>query len=181
MERTLVMVKPDGVQRKLIGEVIKRIEQSGLKIVAMKMERPTKDFAEEFYPNSDEWYKSIGDRAKAAFEKQGLDVKKHYGSDIPIGMGKVVKKWLVDFISSGPVVAMVVEGEDAIQRMRKLCGKTYPNLADKGTIRGDLGIDTVEKANTEGRSIQNVVHTAGSKEEAEKEISLWFKSDEISK
>jgi nucleoside-diphosphate kinase len=181
MERTLLMIKPDGVNRKLIGEVIKRVEQSDLKIAAMKMQKPTKEFGERFYPDIDEWYKSVGDRAKTAFEKQNLDVKKYYGTDIPIEMGKVVKKWLVDFISSGSVVAMVVEGENAIQRVRKLCGNTYPDLADKGTIRGDLGTDTVEKANSEGRSIQNIVHASGSKEEAEKEINLWFKEKEICK
>jgi nucleoside-diphosphate kinase len=181
MERTLMMVKPDGVERKLVGEVIKRIEQSGLKIVAIKMGRPTRKFGEKFYPNTKEWYQSVGERAKAAFEKQGLDVKKSYGSDIPIEMGKVVKKWLVYFISSGHVVAMVVEGENAIQRIKKLCGNTYPNLADKGTIRGDFGTDTVERANGEGRSIRNLVHAPDSKEEAEREISLWFKKKEICK
>jgi nucleoside-diphosphate kinase len=173
------MIKPDGVERKLIGEVVKRIEESGLKVVAIKMRKTAKDFAEKFYPSSEEWYKNIGVRAKEAFEKQGLDVKKYYGTDVPLDMGKVVKKWLVDFICSGPVVAMVVEGEDAVAKIRKLSGYTFPDLADRGTIRGDFGMDSVEKANREGRSIRNIVHSSGSREEAEREIGLWFRHTEI--
>ena len=172
------MIKPDGVERKLIGEIIKRIEESELKIVAMKMKKTTKEFAEKFYPSSEEWFKNVGTRAKEAFEKQGLDVKKYYGTDVPVKMGKVVKEWLVDFISSGPVVAMIVEGESAVDKIRKLCGHTFPDLADRGTIRGDFGKDTVEKANSEGRSIRNLVHSSGSREEAEREIDLWFKHTE---
>lgn len=173
------MVKPDGVERKLVGEIIKRIEETDLKIIAMKMKKPTKEFAKKFYPDAEEWYQNVGERAKIAFEKQRLDVKKYYGTDVPLEMGKVVKKWLIDFISSGHVVAMVVEGDDAIQRIRKICGHTYPNLAEKGTVRGDFGTDTVEKANSEGRSIKNLIHASGSKEEAEREIVVWFKTSEI--
>lgn len=179
MERTFIMVKPDGVKRKLIGEVIKRIEQVGLNIVAIKMIWPKKDFVERFYPTSDEWFRSVGERAKKAFLEQGLDVKKAYGTEEPIGMGKVVKKWIIGAITSGPVVGMVIEGNNAISIMRKLCGDTYPNRSLPGTIRGDFSVDSVEVANKENRTTLNIVHASGNEKEAKNEINLWFKDEEI--
>jgi len=179
MERTFVMVKPEGVKRKLIGEIIKRIEQVDLKIVAIKMIWPKKDFVERFYPNNDKWFKSVGERAKKAFLEQGLDIKKYYGTEDPIGMGKVVKKWIIDHMTSGPAVGMVVEGYNAISIMRKLCGDTYPDRALAGTIRGDFSVDSVELANSEGRTTLNIIHASGNGEEAKNEINLWFKEEEI--
>jgi len=179
MERTFVMIKPEGVKRKLMGEIIKRIEQVNLKIVAMKMIQPTKDFVEKFYPSDEEWFRNIGERAKKAFLKQKLDIKKYYGTEDVVEMGKVVKKWVVDYITSGPVVGMVIEGNEAISIMRKLCGKTYPDKALAGTIRGDFSSESVEYANAEGRAIYNIIHTSGNEKEAENEINLWFKEEEI--
>jgi len=179
MERTFVMIKPEGVKRKLIGEIIKRIEQVDLKIVAMKMIQPKKDFVEKFYPSDEEWFRSVGERAKKAFLKQKLDIKKSYGTKDVVEMGKVVKKWVVDYITSGPVVGMMIEGNKAISIMRKLCGGTYPDKALAGTIRGDFSSESVEYANVEDRSIQNIIHTSANEKEAENEINLWFKKEEI--
>ena len=140
------MIKPDGVERGLIGEIIKRFETHKLRIVAMKMLRP----------------------------ERGL-VEKHY----EMHKGKDFYELLVDYISNKPVVAMVLEGNDAVTKIREIVGATDPAEARKGTIRGDLGIDSMEKATKEGRAINNLVHASGSKEEAEFEIGLWFKAEEI--
>jgi len=179
MERTFVMIKPEGVQRGLIGKIIERIEQTGLKIIAIKMIKPTRDFVEKFYPSSNEWFRSIGERAKESFTKQGLDVKKYYGSEDPIEMGKVVKKWLIDAIVRGPVIGMIIEGNRAINVVKKMCGNTYPDIALPGTIRGDFSTESVEEANVQGRAIWNIIHASGNEEEAKNEINLWFKKEEI--
>ncbi|MET1123874.1 MAG: nucleoside-diphosphate kinase [Archaeoglobaceae archaeon] len=136
MERTFVMLKPDAVQRGLIGEIIRRIERKGLKIVAMKMLRVDRALAERHYAEH---------RGKPFFEG------------------------LVDYITSSPVVAMVVEGKEAVKVVRTLVGATNPREAAPGTIRGDYGIDV-------GR---NVIHASDSPESAEREINLFFKPDEI--
>ncbi len=136
MERTFVMIKPDAVQRGLIGEIISRLERKGLKIVAMKMLNVSKDLAERHYAEH---------REKPFFQS------------------------LVDYITSGPVVAMVVEGKNAVKVVRTLVGATNPQDALPGTIRGDFGMDI-------GR---NVIHASDSLESAEREISLFFKPEEI--
>jgi len=136
MERTFVMVKPDGVQRGLVGEVVSRIERKGLKIVAMKMLQINRPLAENHYAEHKE---------KPFFSN------------------------LVDYITSGPVVAMVVEGKNAIKVVRNLVGATNPVEASVGTIRGDFGLDV-------GR---NIVHASDSPQSAEREISLFFKEEEI--
>ncbi len=136
MERTFVMIKPDGVQRGLIGEVISRLERKGLKIVAMKMLWIQEETAREHYAEHSE---------KPFFQA------------------------LVDYITSGPVVAMVVEGKEAVKVVRTLVGATNPVEASPGTIRGDFGMDI-------GR---NVVHASDSLESAEREISLFFDAEEI--
>ena len=148
-ERTLVLVKPDGVQRGLIGEVIKRFEQKGLKIVAMKMVKATQELANQ-----------------------------HYDEDIENRHGKHVREALTKYLQEVPVVAMVVEGIHVISAMRKICGSTYPNEAELGTIRGDLTHMSKEYAHAEN-VCYNVVHSSASLEEAEKEINIWFSQEEI--
>jgi nucleoside-diphosphate kinase len=181
MERTFTMVKPDGVKTRHIGDIISRIERTGLRIVAMRMMQPNKEFVEKFYPNDNDWFTSIGERTKKAFKDQNLDVKKCFGTEDAIEMGKIVKKWLVNYIASGPVVGMAVEGNKAISIIRKFCGATYPDQAVPGTIRGDFSTDSPDLANTEGRAVQNVIHASGNEKEAKNEIGLWFKEEEIAK
>ena len=136
IQRTFVMIKPDGVMRGLVGEVIQRIERKGLKVVAMKMMNVSREMAEEHY-------------------------KEH--------VGKSFYEKLINYITSGPVVAMVVEGDEAVDVVRRIIGKTDPKEALPGTIRGDLAMDI-------GR---NVVHGSDSEESAYREISLFFSDDEI--
>ncbi len=136
LERTFLMVKPDGVSRGLIGEVISRVEAKGLKVVAMKMIKIDEELA-----------------------------KRHYAEH----EGKPFFSGLISFITSGPVVTVVVEGKEAVRVLRTLIGETDPKEAEHGTIRGDFGIDV-------GR---NIVHGSDSLESAEREVSLFFKPEEI--
>lgn len=161
MDRTFVMIKPDGVKRNLIGRIISRYEEGGLKVVAMKMLTPSMALASKHYPDS--MAEAIGQKSIAAGEK--VDDAKAQGMKI---LG-----WLRDFITSGPVVAMMLEGEDAATRARKITGYTDPSTADKGTVRWDFGEDSILKANREKRPVKNLIH-ASDKENAEKEIKLWF-------
>lgn len=179
MERSLVLIKPDGVQRGLIGAVISRIEHSGLKIVALKMLKPTKELVAKNYPDSDAWYSKVGNRTINTFREANMDLKAKFGTDEPIAIGKTIKGWIIKFMTSGNVVAMVVEGNKAVDNMRKLAGETIPVKATAGTIRGDLSIDDVVRGNALNRPILNVVHASDSLEDAKKEIENWFAEKEI--
>ena len=150
LQRTLVLVKPDGVQRSLVGEIIKRFEQAGLKIVGMKMQWVDKEFA-----------------------------KKHYTDDITKRRGEHVRNALLDLITMGPVVAMALEGIDAVAVVRKMAGETEPKSAAPGTIRGDFAHVNYAHADAVQKAIRNLVHASGNVEEAKTEVALWFGSDEL--
>jgi len=175
-ERTLVVIKPDGVQRSLIGEIVKRFERVGLKMVAVKMFVPTEDFATKHYTLDPGWMKSVGEKSIKAYELQG---KKHPVSDDPIKVAESVLKKLRSYITCGPVVAMVFQGAHSVAVVRKLVGGTEPRTSDVGTIRGDFVLDSYEMSDQDNRSTRNLVHASGSVKEAEMEIPHWFKSGEI--
>jgi len=178
-ERTLFMIKPDGVNRGLVGECFRRLENAGLKITALKMVQPTKKQAEDHYPNEKddlEWFKSVAQKGREGYEKKGL---KFPFKDMEYARN--VKKWLVDYLASSPVVAAGIERPNAIEMVRKICGKTEPSQAKPGTIRGDFSIDNYKLANGLGRASKNVVHASSSVKDAEKEIKVWFSKDEIVK
>lgn len=178
-ERSLVFLKPDGVQRGLVGEVVRRFEQVGLKLIAMKMVWPGRELLERHYPNDKGFLTTIGGKTKEAFATYGLDVKKETGSDDSLEIGRQVRGWLIDYVSSGPVVAFVLEGAHAVSTVRKLVGDTLPYRAAPGTIRGDFSIDSPTVASLEKRPVRNLIHASGSVEEADAEISLWFKESEL--
>ncbi|HEX5395013.1 MAG TPA: nucleoside-diphosphate kinase [Candidatus Saccharimonadales bacterium] len=180
MERTLIILKPDAVARGLVGEIISRFEKSGLKLVATKMIRPDESLANKHYPQDRETFiKGMGHKTLESHQEAGEDVKNIFGSDDPHAIGLQLQKWLVDFLVSGPVIAGVLEGDNAIKKVREIAGHTIPAKADKGTIRGDYSDDTALKANAEKRSIKNLVHASGDAEEAEFEINLWFSEKEL--
>lgn len=178
-ERTLVFLKPDGVQRGLVGEIIQRFERAGLKLVGMKMVWPTRDLLARQYPKDETFLKTIGGKTKEAFASYGLDVKRETGTDDPLEIGGQVRGWLIDYISSGPVVAFVVEGIHAVTVVRKLVGDTLPYRAAPGTIRGDFSTDSPTMANLATRPVRNLIHASGSVEEAVAEILLWFRDAEL--
>jgi nucleoside-diphosphate kinase len=179
-QRTFCMIKPDGVMRGLIGEIIHRIEKAGLKIVAIKMLTPSKEMIKKHYPMSDEaWIARLGKKAKGSLDGLSLTAKEVYGTDDEKTLGENVLEGLIQYIQSGPVVAMVVEGMQAIEMVRKLAGPTLPFMAEVGTIRGDFSVDSPAVANVEQRSIHNLFHASENPAEAENEIKLWFGGETI--
>lgn len=182
VERTLVLVKPDGVKRALVGEIVSRFEKRGLKITGMKMVWVDEGMVRKHYPTTrNEWVNGIGEKTLKAYADYGTDPKEHLGTMDPHEIGLLVCKWLVDYLTSGPVVAIILEGPHAITAVRKIAGYTYPDTAIPGTIRGDYSIDSPDLANMTKRSGMNLVHASGNSEEAEFEIALWFKKEEIHK
>jgi nucleoside-diphosphate kinase len=178
-EKTLVLVKPDGVKRGLTGEVIQRIERRGLKVVALKMIRVSDSHILDHLPKSEVWMERLGNKTLKTFTEYGIDAVEAQGTSDPKEIGKMVKKSLVEYLTSGPVVAMVVQGIHAIDMVRKLAGNTLPVFADMGTIRGDYSVDSPSVANVEHRAIHNIMHASETPEEANNEISLWFKPEEV--
>lgn len=179
-ERTFCMIKPDGVMRGAVGDIIGRIEKAGLKIVAMKMLTPTEAMVRAHYPMSDEaWVNRLGEKGLSSFEGLDVTAEEVLGTVDKAVIGKGVTESLVQYMTSGPVVAMVVEGIQSVAMVRKLAGHTLPFKADMGTIRGDYSVDSPSVANVEQRSIHNLFHASEVNEEAEKEIDLWFKDEEI--
>ncbi len=173
IQRTLVFIKPDGVKRGLIGEIIRRFERAGLKIVGLKMMWIPKEFAQEHYRDTPQWREKI--------KKNIIEAYKSYNLAPPTDLEAAVDKIIDDiraYVTSGPIVAMVLEGPRAIYIVRKLVGDTSPERAAPGTIRGDFSIDGYPFANVELRAIRNVVH-ASDAENAEREIRLFFKDKEI--
>lgn len=180
IEKTLILIKPDGVKRALVGEIIKRLERAGLKLVAIKMIKPSKNLVEKHYPdNRREFIEGMGKKTLANYHELDIDAKTQLGTDNPYQIGLIIRKWLIEMIVDKPVVAMVFEGPLAISLARKITGNTLPFLAQPGTIRGDFSFDSSALANLQQRAIKNLVHASGSKEEAEYEIPLWFSQEEI--
>jgi nucleoside-diphosphate kinase len=179
-QRTFAMIKPDGVARGLVGEIMLRIEKAGLKVVAMKMVYPTKEQILAHYPMSDQaWVDRLGDKGLGTFKELGLDAMEHLGTDDRSVVGKSVAESLVGYMTSGPVVCMVIEGLQSLDMVRKLAGHTLPFKASVGTIRGDFSVDTPAIANAEGRAIHNLFHASENSGEAANEINLWFAPEEI--
>jgi len=173
-ERTYVMVKPDGVRKGLIGEIIKRFEQRDLKIVALEMTQPLYEQMDSHYPKKEEWITRLGEKTKTTYEKYGYDLIADFGTDDTSKIGPEVRKWLISFMMSAPVVKMIVQGVHAVDVVRKIAGDTMPYKADMGTLRGDFSIDSPALANKEKRAVMNIVHCSETPEEAEHEIKHWF-------
>lgn len=179
-EQTLVILKPDAVSRGLIGEIVARFEKVGLKLVAAKLIHADRELADKHYPLSREAFiKGMGGKTVENYQKLGVDLVKELGTDDPLEIGKMIREWLADMITSGPVFAFVLEGPHAVELVRKICGHTLPLMANPGTIRGDYSFDSSYLANTGKRPIKNLIHASGNLEEAQYEIPLWFSTEEI--
>lgn len=174
-ERTLVLIKPDGIQRTLIGEIIKRYERLGLKLVGLKMVIPTEDHVEAHYTLDPEWRRITGEKTIKGYKDKGLASP----SEDPFEITAKILKGLKKYMTSGPVIALVWQGAHAVELVRKITGGTEPLKSDVGTIRGDYVLDSYQMSDEDGRSVRNLVHASGSVDEAEKEIRHWFKDEEI--
>ena len=174
-EQTLVIVKPDGIQRALIGEIIGRYERLGLKLVALKMLVPTEAMIEGHYLLDPNWKKNVGTKAIESYTKKGETPP----SSDPIEVANLVVGRLKTYMTSGPVIAMVWEGAHAVELVRKITGGTEPRSASIGTIRGDFVVDSYQMADSDNRAIRNLIHASGSVSEAMMEIPHWFSPGEI--
>jgi nucleoside-diphosphate kinase len=173
-ERTYVMIKPDGVRKGLIGEIISRFEQRDLKIVALEMFQPEHEKIDNHYPKNEEWITRLGHKTLSTYEKYGYDAMADFGTIDPANIGPEIRKWLISYMTSSPLVKMVVQGVHSVDVVRKIAGDTMPYKADMGTIRGDFSIDSPALANKEKRAVMNIVHCSETPEEAEHEIKHWF-------
>ncbi|MDO8499757.1 MAG: nucleoside-diphosphate kinase [bacterium] len=173
-ERTFAMIKPDGVQKGLIGEIISRFERRDLKIVAIEMFMPTMELIDSHYPKDEVWITRLGTKTMSTYNKYGINAKEVLGTDSELEIGKMVRGWIMDYMISAPLVRMVVEGNHAVDMVRKICGNTLPNLADMGTLRGDFSVDSPAVANSEKRAVMNLIHASETPEEAAHEIKHWF-------
>ena len=173
-ELTFVMIKPDGVRKGLIGEILKRFEQRDLKVVALEMFQPTHKEMDNHYPKSEAWINRIGERTASTYEKYGHDLKRDFGTTDLGKVGKTVRGWLVNYMVSAPLVKMVVQGVHSVDMVRKIVGATMPYQAEMGTIRGDYSADSAISANIEKRAIFNLIHASETPEEAAHEIKHWF-------
>ncbi len=178
-ERTFAMVKPDGVKRGLIGDIIARIERGGLKIVAMELFCATPEMVDKHIPTSEAWITRLGEKTLATYEKYGFDAMTELGTLDKKEIGSRVRGWLMEYLTSGPMIKMIIQGVHAIDMVRKIAGNTVPAFAEMGTVRGDYSVDSPALANREKRAIYNLMHASENTEEVNNEISLWFGSHQI--
>ena len=178
-EKTFLMVKTDGVRKGLIGEVIKRIEQRDLKIVALDMFQATKKQADNHYPKDEDWIRRVGEKTLSTYEKYGYNPKEELGTIDAMKIGRKVRGWLLNYFVEAPMVKMIIQGIHAIDMVRKIVGDTLPYKAEMGTIRGDFSVDSPALANKEKRAVMNIVHASATVEEAKHEIGFWFKDKPV--
>jgi len=174
-EQTLIIVKGDGVQRGIVGEIITRFERIGLKIKALKMVWPNEEMVNRHYdPNNTEWLEDVGKKAIKGYEKKGIKIEK-----TPLEIGQHVQENLLKYFSAGPVVPIVLQGAHAVEVVRKLVGTTDPLSSAPGTIRGDYSLDSYTISDDDDRTLRNLIHASGTVDEAKKEIEIWFDESEL--
>ena len=156
-QRALVVIKPDGVQRSLVGEVISRYERVGLKLVGMRMLVPNEALVRAHYQLDPQWKRKVGEKLVNSARERGIALD----TEDPVEHGERVLLRLSRYMTSGPVVAMVWQGAHAVDVVRKITGGTEPRSSDVGTIRGDFMLDSYEMANADERSVRNIVHASG--------------------
>ena len=174
-ERTLLLIKPDVLQRQIVGEILSRFERKGYKITAMKMLNATREQVGEHYVDDRGYVEEVGDKAKKGAEARGEDVSKwdSYAS------GMAIRERNINYLTMGPIIAMVMEGFNVISGVRKVLGSTSPEAGDVGTIRYDYSLDTYQLADTVDRSTRTMIHASDSVESAERELKIWFTEDEV--
>ena len=173
-ERTLVLLKPDAVQRNLIGDIVSRFERAGLKIIAMKFLLPTKEQAYKHYVKNPEEITALGNRSIEGKRKNGVEV-----TEDPTTLGQTIIDCLVNYLSQSPIVALVLEGSNSIPIVRKIVGSTEPLNSDVGTIRGDYTIDSYALADVDKRAVRNLVHASANEFDSNYEIPVWFNENEV--
>jgi nucleoside-diphosphate kinase len=174
-ERSLLLIKPDVLQRQIVGEILTRFERKGFKIIAMKMLNATKEQVGEHYVDEESYLREVGEKAKKGAEARGEDIS-NWDS---LERGKMIRQRNIDYLTCGPIVAMVLEGYGVISGVRKILGNTSPAAGDVGTIRDDYSLDTYQLADVVARSTRTMIHASDSVENAERELAIWFDEDEM--
>ena len=175
-EQTFVILKPDTIQRSLVGEIINRLERTGLKLVALKMLTADEKRLTDHYGKQDDWYLEKGTKRVKLMQEAGKTVDT---ARPPIEYGKDIIRGIIRYMQSSPMVAMVWEGNQAVAVVRKIVGTTDPTTSDVGTIRGDYQIDSYTLSDAEQRGIRNILHCSDQVSEAQREIAIWFTSEEL--
>lgn len=173
-ERSFIIVKPDGVQRSLVGEIIRRFEATGLKIVGMKMAVLPEEKLWKHYDKDDEWFLKKGTNIVKDKEAAGQAIEKE-----AIEYGKDIIRALVKYMTAGPVVMLAVEGNQAVAVVKKIVGETEPATSDVGTIRGDFTIDSYAICAVDDRAVRNLIHCSDEVENANKELEMWFSKEDL--
>lgn len=173
-ERTLIIIKPDGIQRSLIGEIISRFERTGLKFTGFKFLVPTETQLLTHYNKDEEWFLKKGKRIIEDLTTQGLPVEKD-----AMAYGRGIIDTIIKYMTAAPVLAMVLEGNQSVAIVTKITGSTEPSTSDVGTIRGDLTLDSYGHSTIENRAVRNLIHCSESPAEAEREIKVWFEESEL--
>lgn len=173
-ERTLVIIKPDGVQRSLVGEIISRFERTGLKFTGFKFLVPTREQLLTHYNKDEAWFEKKGNRIIEDLKSHGLPVEKE-----AMEYGRGIIETIITYMTAAPVLAMVIEGNQAVAIITKITGTTEPSSSDVGTIRGDFTLDSYGHSSLENRAVRNLIHCSESPEEAERELKVWFDESEL--
>jgi len=173
-EKTLIAVKPESIQRQIVGELISKFERRGLKLVACKLVAPDAKQVSRHYPDDEAWYVSSGTKTWENYKSKGIDP-----GMTPVELAKRTRQRLLDHLTDRPLLLMVWEGPHAVALGRKTAGSTNPLVADIGSIRGDYSTESYEIADDLERAIHTLVHASGSVEEAKEEIGIWFSASEI--
>lgn len=179
VDRTLFLVKPHAVQRGLVGAFISRFENMGLSILATRLVVEPAEFWNRFYPSEDAWFRGAGGKTAEDYARNGIDLVSKLGTADPLEIGKLVKKWLVEHMSSSGSVAVVWGGNEALTKVRAAIGKTLPNIAAPGTIRFDFSSDSPRLANDEGRPVFNLVHASDPEEERDGKSAFEYEAELI--
>lgn len=174
VEKTLILAKPDAVQRGLVGEIIKRFEKVGMRIAGIKMIQATEEQLGEHYKDDTDWKISVGKKTLSAAESKGIKM-----TETAEEIGARIRKWNMEGLKWCPVIAIIFEGHHAVEFGRKIVGNTEPRQSLPGTIRGDYSIESYQIADSKKRVVRNLVHASESVSEAEREIKIWFNDDEV--
>jgi nucleoside-diphosphate kinase len=175
IEKTLALLKPDALRRGLAGAIISRLETAGFKLIAMKLvNHPAEQLIIDHYRSTPEWLEGVGKKTIKSYQEKNLNIIADFKTADPMEIGGIVKSRLVRYMTGGTIIAIVLEGNNAIRKLRDMAGYTIPAEAAPGTIRGDLSSDSPDLATSQDRSVENLVHASGNLEEAAYEIGLWF-------
>jgi nucleoside-diphosphate kinase len=178
MQQTLVLLKPDAIQRGVIGKIITRFEDAGIKVVGMKMVWADETLAKNHYHLDENWAKQVYEKTKQVYDKEG----KNFSYKNHMDLGNTIQSWNIKFLREGPVIALVLEAPHVVEIIRKMVGSTEPKQSAPGTIRGDFAVvESYALADNKKRVVRNLIHASDSVENARREISLWFDNSEMHK